>query len=105
VAELKAKRTGVQYDGVSASDFLDTDFRSFLAEKAPNTHCEVLAFTVFKKKDGGKEGDEDYEHIVVGHPHHSSAKKKELTVDTDSPEALEKIVEVIEAFLKAKGRT
>lgn len=103
MATPEPKRTGVQFDGVAASEFLDADFRSFLTEKAPNVHCEVIAFAVARKKEGGKEGDEEYGHIIIGHGRHEAAKKKLLSVDADQPEALEKVLDAVQAYLRKRG--
>ena len=97
--ELKPKTTGVQFDGLAASEFLDPDFRSILNEKAPNVHCEVLAFATSKKKEGGKEGEEELGHIIIGHARHEAQKKKVLTVDADEPEALDKVLDAINTYL------
>jgi hypothetical protein len=108
--ELQPKRTGVQFDGVAASVFLNEDFLSLIREKVPDAHCEILAFSLARKKESEngsekareKDDDEKYYHVVVGHQRHEAADKRILTIDADSPEALEQMLDVIQSYLKRR---
>ena len=96
--KIECKPTQVKIKGLKVLDFFDEKFIGKLQKHLPDIEFQHFCMDIVDK-----ENDKEKERLAVAHTRIGDKREKDiLTVDTDLPHTLEKLMKVIEEYVKEK---
>ena len=96
--KIESKPTQVKIKGLKVLDFFDEKFIGKLQKHLPDIEFQHFCMDIVNK-----ENDKEEERLALAHTRVGDKREKDiLTVDTDSPLTLEKLIKVVEEYVEEK---
>jgi len=96
--KIESKPTQVKIKDLKVLDFFDEKFLGKLQKHLPNIEFQHFCMNIVDK-----EKDKEIERLALAHTTRGEKRERDiLTVDTDSPHSLEKLIKVIEEYVEEK---
>lgn len=95
---LNYDTTQVKIKELRVLDFFDEKFIEKIQKQFPNLNFQHFCIDIIDEKDDKKKK----ERLSIGHFRNEDIKNNILTVDTDESQSLQKILKVIEEYVKEK---